>query len=68
MDSWSTPFRLHLRDGRVWQGAEFANGFVCIHHPDEATVCIIAISLDGLLEDLRPGDPLEGANLERPAT
>lgn len=66
MTEWSTPFRLRLRDGRVWQGAEFPNGFVCVHHPDEINVCTIGISLDGLLEELHPEHELFGATVERP--
>lgn len=60
------PFRLHLTDGRVWFGAEFADGFVCVHHPDEVNICTIAISLDGLLNDQPVGHPLRGARIERP--
>jgi hypothetical protein len=65
---WSTPFRLRLTDGRVWQGAEFADGFVCVHHPDEMNICTIAVSVEGLLEDQPDGHPLHGATVERPST
>ncbi|MFE2941026.1 hypothetical protein ACFXKG_18475 [Streptomyces sp. NPDC059255] len=59
------PFLVRLTDGRAWPGAEFADGFVCVHHPDEPTVCTIAVSVDALLEDRSPGDPLHGARVER---
>ncbi|MFC9987888.1 hypothetical protein ACFXKV_04515 [Streptomyces globisporus] len=65
--SWSTPFRLLLADGRIWHGAEFASGFVCVHHPDEHNICTIAVSIDGLLDDARhPDHPLHSAQVERP--
>ena len=66
MAKWSTPFQLHLRDGRIWQGAEFIDGFVCVHHPGEVNICTIAVSLDGLLSDQPDGHPLDGATVERP--
>ena len=67
-DEWAhpKPFRVRLADGRAWQGAEFADGFVCIHHPDEANICTIAISIDGLLNDQPVGHPLRDAHVERP--
>lgn len=59
------PFLVRLADGRVWAAAEFGpGGFVCVHHPDELNVCTIAISLDGLLADRKPGDLLHGASVE----
>lgn len=60
----SVPFLLRLADGRTWVGAEFHDGFVCVHHPDEPNVCTIAVNLDGLLADAKPGDPLHGAQIE----
>lgn len=63
----SKPFRLHLTDGRVWYGAEFADGFVCVHHPDEINICTIAVSIDGLVNDQPLGHPLRDARIERPA-
>lgn len=57
-------FLIRLADGRTWGAVEFPNGFVCVHHPDEITVCTIATSLDGLLTDLPPGHPLHGAKTE----
>ena len=66
MAEWSTPFQLRLRDGRIWKGAEFPNGFVCVHHPDEINICTIAVNLDGLLNDQPDGHPLHGARIERP--
>jgi hypothetical protein len=62
------PFRLRLTDGRVWQGAEFPDGFVCVHHPGEPTICTIAVSLDDLLADLPPMHQAHGAVVERPNT
>ncbi|MGW1158439.1 hypothetical protein ACWD5Q_06600 [Streptomyces sp. NPDC002513] len=59
----AVPFALRLTDGRVWGGAEFPDGFVCLHHPDEPTVCTIATSLDALLADRTPGHPLHGAEV-----
>ncbi|WP_320784183.1 hypothetical protein [Streptomyces sp. CRN 30] len=61
-----TPFLLRLADGRAWAGAEYGTGgFVCVHHPDEATICTIAVSLDALIADCAPGHPLHGATIER---
>lgn len=64
--SAARPFELHLRDGRVWQGAEFDDGFVCVHHPGEVNICTIAVSIDGLLENRTQEDPLCGAEVHRP--
>ncbi|KOU62056.1 hypothetical protein ADK57_25825 [Streptomyces sp. MMG1533] len=64
-DDWSRPFRLRLTDGRIWHGAEFADGFVCVHHPDEINICTIAVSIDGLLADRLPEHPMCGATVER---
>lgn len=59
------PFLLRLADGRAWAGVEFTpGGFVCVHHPGEVNVCSIAVSIDGLLADRQPGDPLHGAQVE----
>lgn len=59
------PFLVRLADGRAWAGAEFSpGGFVCVHHPDEHNVCTIAVSLDDLLADGKPGHPLHGATIE----
>jgi hypothetical protein len=59
------PFLLRLTDGRTWSGAEFTpGGFVCIYHPDEYNWCTIAVSVDGLLADRQPGDPLREARVE----
>jgi len=60
------PFELRLRDGRIWQGVEFADGFVCVHHPDEVNICTIATSVHGLLRDRSEGDPLYGAKVHWP--
>lgn len=61
------PFHLRLADGRTWSGAEFGpGGFVCIHHPDEHNLCTIAVSIEGLLADRKPGDPLHGASVVGP--
>jgi len=61
-----TPFLLRLADGRAWAGSEYVpGGFVCVHHPDEVNVCTIAVSLDDLLADRQPGDPLHGATVEQ---
>ena len=58
------PFLVRLADGRTWGGAEFTpGGFVCVHHPDEPTQCTIAVSIEGLLADRKPGDPLCGASV-----
>lgn len=62
---WSKPFRLRLADGRVWHGAEFSSGFVCVHHPDEINICTIALSLDDLLADLPSKHQAHGAIVER---
>lgn len=66
--AWShpQPFRLRLTDGRVWHGAEFADGFVCVHHPDEINICTIALSLEDLLSDRLPEHPMHGAVVEHP--
>ncbi|MGP4048770.1 hypothetical protein [Streptomyces sp. 2A115] len=59
------PFLLRLADGRAWAGVEFTpGGFVCVHHPDEANVCTIATSVEALLAERRPGDPMHGAGVE----
>jgi hypothetical protein len=58
------PFLVRLADGRTWSAVEFANGFVCVHHPDETNVCTIALSVDDLLADRTPEDPLHGAAVE----
>lgn len=58
------PFLVHLTDGRTWNGAEFPDGFVCVHHPDEPNICTIAVSVAGLLADRTPEDPLHGARVE----
>ncbi|MHB9862175.1 hypothetical protein [Streptomyces sp. YIM S03343] len=58
----SIPFALRLADGRAWGGAEFPEGFVCLHHPDEPTVCTIATSMEHLL-DVPAGHPLHGAQV-----
>ena len=58
------PFLLRLPDGRVWSGAEFPGGFVCVHHPDEHNVCTIAVSVNGLLEGGSPNDPVRDATVE----
>ena len=68
MNDWSTPFRLRLADGRIWHGAEFGDGFVCVHHPEEVNVCTIAVSIDGLLNDLPAEHALYGATVERPTS
>lgn len=61
----ATPFLLRLADGRAWAGAEFGpGGFVCVHHPDELNICTIGVSLEGLLADRRPSDPMYGAVVE----
>ncbi|MEU9789098.1 hypothetical protein AB0E27_00490 [Streptomyces sparsogenes] len=60
------PFQLHLTDGRIWHGAQFPNGHVCLNHPDEANWFTIAVSLDALLEERPPEDPLHGAHAEWP--
>lgn len=59
------PFLVRLADGRTWAGAEFGpGGFVCIHHPGEVNICTIAVSIEGLLADRKPGDPLYDASVE----
>ncbi|MGW0647881.1 hypothetical protein ACWD4T_03595 [Streptomyces umbrinus] len=59
------PFLLRLADGRVWAGVEFTpGGFVCVHHPDQSTLCTVAVSLDALLADLPPGHQAHGAAVE----
>ncbi|MFF9285407.1 hypothetical protein [Streptomyces griseosporeus] len=59
------PFLLRLADGRIWGAAEFPGGFVCVYHPDEYTLCTIATSVDALVNDRAPGDPLRGAVVEQ---
>ncbi|GAA3494008.1 hypothetical protein ACWEV9_35645 [Streptomyces albogriseolus] len=54
-------FLLRLADGRVWEAVEFSDGFVCVYHPDEFTLCTIATSVEALLSGRRPNDPLHGA-------
>ncbi|MGW6743772.1 hypothetical protein ACWGDX_24140 [Streptomyces sp. NPDC055025] len=63
---FARPFRLHLTDGRVWHGTEFPGGHVCLNHPDEYNAFTVALTLDALLEDRSPEDPLRGARVERP--
>ncbi|MEV4974437.1 hypothetical protein [Streptomyces scopuliridis] len=58
------PFLVRLANGRAWSAAQFTNGFVCVHHPDEFTVCTIATSVDALLEGRSPKDPFHGARVE----
>ena len=66
MSEYARSFRLHLTDGRIWQGAQFADGFVCVHHPEEINICTIAVSMDALFEDRHPEHPLSGARVEWP--
>jgi hypothetical protein len=61
----ATPFIIRLADGRTWGGAEFPGGFVCVHHPDEFTLCTVATSIEALLDNRKPGDPLHGARVEQ---
>lgn len=58
------PFLVHLADGRTWAGAQFTDGFVCVHHPDQPNICTIAVNVDGLLTDRTPEDPLHDARIE----
>lgn len=59
------PFLLRLADGRTWAGVEFTpGGFICIYRPDEYDICLIAISIDGLLADRPPEHELHGATVE----
>ncbi|WP_060952406.1 hypothetical protein [Streptomyces hygroscopicus] len=60
------PFQLHLADGRVWHGAQFPGGHVCLNHPGEETWFTVAVSLDALLGERHPEDPLHGARVEWP--
>lgn len=55
------PFRLTLTDGRTYEGAKFADGFVIIHHPDQPNICTIAVSIDALTHDQPAGHWLHGA-------
>lgn len=68
MEEQARPLTLRLRDGRAWQGVEFADGFVYIHHPGEPNLCTIALSIDALLADRHAQDPMHGASVERPKT
>ena len=52
-------FRLHLPDGRIWHGARYPDGFVCIHHPDEPNICTIARTLADAVGDYWPGACVE---------
>lgn len=60
------PFYLRLADGRVCNGAEFTpGGFVCVHTPaNPSGICAIATSIDELLANRTPEDPLYGARVE----
>jgi len=58
------PFFIRLADGRNLGAVEFPDGFVCVYHPDEPTVCTIAVSLGALLADRHPRDLLHGASAE----
>lgn len=60
------PFLVRLADGRTWSGVEFTpGGFVCVHTPDSpGGICTIATSLDSLLANRTPEDPLHGARIE----
>lgn len=61
-------FLVRLSDGRVWEGAEFTSGQVCVNHPGETYgPFTIAVSLDALLTDWEPGHPLHGAHIEQTA-
>ncbi|MFF9894960.1 hypothetical protein [Streptomyces longispororuber] len=56
------PFRLTTRDGRTFEGAKFADGFVVLYHRDEPCgPCTIAVSLDALTVDQPEGHWLHGA-------
>ena len=57
------PFFLRLTDGRVWGGAEFPGGFVCVYHRGEANICSVAVTLADLL-DVPEDSPLHGATVE----
>lgn len=59
------PLLVRLTDGRTWGAVEFPGGFVCVYHPNEPTVCTIAVSTDHLLAARKQGDPLKDATLER---
>ncbi|MFD0437017.1 hypothetical protein [Streptomyces chartreusis] len=59
------PFLVRLADGRTWGAVEFPGGFVCVHHPDEYTLCTIATSVEALVTDRTPGDALHGAIVEQ---
>lgn len=58
------PFLVCLADGRTWGGAEFPDGVVCVRTPDDHGACILATSVDSLLADRTPEDPLHGATIE----
>lgn len=59
------PFLLRLADGRTWGGVEFPGGFVCVYHPDQPTLCTVAVNLDALLNDLPPEHQARGATVEQ---
>lgn len=58
------PLLVRLGDGRNWGAVEFPGGFVCVYHPDEPTVCTIALPVEHLLAGREAGDPLRGATVE----
>ena len=58
------PFRLRLRDGRIWAGAQFGDGFVLVHHPYERSSVTLATTLDGLLHVEDQQHYLHGARIE----
>jgi hypothetical protein len=64
MPDQSRRFHLHLADGRVWPGVEFPSGHVAVNHPDERDWFTVAVSTDGLLNDLPPQHPMHGARIE----
>ncbi|MCD9196067.1 hypothetical protein [Streptomyces albireticuli] len=62
---WARPFSLHLTDGRIWHGVQFPTGEVCIAHVGEPSGAFtVGLSLDAVLGDRVPDDPLNGARVQ----
>ncbi|WP_371579464.1 hypothetical protein [Streptomyces sp. NBC_01314] len=62
---WARPFRLHLTDGRVWDGAQYPRGHVCLIHPRQPFgEMTVALSMEELLNKRHPEHPLHGARVQ----
>lgn len=67
VNEFARPFRLRLTDGRIWHGVQFPSGHIAVNHPgedDEPYMMSIAVSMDDLLGERHPEDPLKDALVE----